>query len=289
MAQRKKKLSEREGAEKRYQALIEKRDEMNEEANQVRSERNTLNETKRKLLDEMKEVKARRNDAAKEMKAHRKRRDEAQKKAKQLISFKRQKLGNLYKDLPREIEAFRADIQFLEMKQQTSVMTLRKENDLLDQLRAKQREIPRMEKLLNEQETILKEIDDMDKSITELFKVGDEEHEKVVEWSKVHQELHDKYMDTFHEVSHLTIEANKKHELFLKVRERADLFHQKAQEMRKKVIALKKEANEERMVGRRLVNEQNKLVKMVLLDEKKLDQAADDAVKELFRKGKIEM
>ena len=51
MAQKKRKFSEKENAEKKYRALIEKRDELNELANQTRSERNTLNDEKKSLRD----------------------------------------------------------------------------------------------------------------------------------------------------------------------------------------------------------------------------------------------
>ena len=60
-------------------------------------------------------------------------------------------------------------------------------------------------------------------------------------------------------------------------------------EMRNKVTSLRRERRSKMVEARKVIKKQNIEVKKALEDEKKLDAAADDAVKQLLRKGKIEM
>jgi len=288
MAQ-KKKMTEREQAEKRFRQVLDKRDELNKAGDVIRQERDILHSERKRIQDEMQGLRDQRKAAVDQMRLHKAARNEAQKKAKELIKFKKTAMGKVFKNLDGEIEAYRSDLKFLELKQQTQPMSVQKENDLLDQIRKKQDELPEMEQLLKEQASILAEVDDLNEAITELFKKGDEEHEKVVEFNKTAQEIHEKIEPLAHEVKHLFAEADKKHELYLKYRERAQTYHEKAMEMRKKVLAIRKAEQSELEGERALVNEQNKAVSELMDDEKKLNEAADEAMQLLLKKGKFSL
>ena len=96
-------------------------------------------------------------------------------------------------------------------------------------------------------------------------------------------------MELTAQLAALATEADKKHEEFLKIRARADEFHQKATEMRAKVLTIEDARRSEIREARNLLRQQNITVRKVLLDERKLDKAADDALQLLLKKGRVEM
>ena len=76
-----KKISELQSAELRFRALLNKRDEINEQAAVLRSERDSLHERKMTLQDQMNEARNKRDAFVAEMRVHKHRRDELQAKA----------------------------------------------------------------------------------------------------------------------------------------------------------------------------------------------------------------
>ena len=89
-------------------------------------------------------------------------------------------------------------------------------------------------------------------------------------------------------ISHLIAEANKNHEAYVAIKEKADGFHEKSQEMRKKLMAIRNEKRDEARAGKKLVTDHNKDVKKQMGSEEDLDAAADDALQLLLKKGKVE-
>ncbi len=285
----KKKKTELESAELKYQTLIDKRDAFNEEARVYRDERNALNEEKKDLIDEMSELKEERNKLVEEMRGHKNSRNEYQKQARELIEHKKKRGVKIRPNLADEIGALRTDVSTLEIKQQTTTLTLDEENKLLTTLREKIHEAKRLEELLKEQESILFDVKEIDESIDNLFKKADEEHALVVALSDESQKVHEKYVALVNEISHLINEANKKHEAFLKSREQADHYHQRAVEMLRKILSVKKEKREEWKRAMKVIEMQNIAVKKALDDEDKLKKVADEALERLLKKGKIEI
>ena len=66
-----------EDAEKRYQGLIEKRDELHEEGNLIKEERDNLHQQKRDMADKIKDLKEERTALVEKMRDHKSRRDQA--------------------------------------------------------------------------------------------------------------------------------------------------------------------------------------------------------------------
>jgi hypothetical protein len=91
------------------------------------------------------------------------------------------------------------------------------------------------------------------------------------------------------EVSVLINEANKKHEKYLKIRERANNFHIKAMEMRAKVLEMKKAKRNEIEEAKKVIRDQNIAVRKALDDEDELEKAAKASVEKLLKEGKVEM
>jgi len=83
--------------------------------------------------------------------------------------------------------------------------------------------------------------------------------------------------------------ADKKHQEFLETRDAADAQHNKARDLRDKILEIRAEKRAERDEQRRDLAEVNASVRKELLDKDKLDKAADSALKQLLSKGKIEL
>ncbi|MFO7618977.1 MAG: hypothetical protein R6W91_04910 [Thermoplasmata archaeon] len=285
----KNKITEEENAEIRYRGIIEKRNELNDQAREFADARDTLNKERRDLVEEIRDLREDRDAIVKKMREHKKKRNGYQDKAKALIETKKGKRKGVHKDLDRDIESLRAEVKMIDLKQQTTVLTIEEENELLKNLKKQYAEIKRLESVLGEQDAILSEVKDVDEKITLLFKMADEEHAKVVELSKQSQEVHDRITLMGKSITHLIAEANKNHELYVKQKERADSYHQKASEMREKLMAMRNIKRDEIRESRQLIIQQNKSVKMALNDEKKLEAAAEDALETLLKKGKLEI
>ena len=285
----KKKISELDNAEVKFRALLNKRDEINEQATILRSERDSLHEQKKGLQDQMKEARDRRDTLVGRMKGHKKRRDELQTKAKELIEFKKKLKGKPMGSLKDEIRVMEGDVRVMELRQQTVPLTIPKERELLESIKKRVAEIQKLKVILAEQEKIQKEVRDLDKSIDALFKQADKEHAEVVKLSEEQHKAHEEATAFFKEIATLTATANKKHEEFLKLRLEADGAHQKAQEMREKIIEIKGEKRRERMEERQAIRDVNIATRKALDDKGKRDKAADEALQMLLKKGKIEI
>ncbi|MDG6220307.1 MAG: hypothetical protein QCI38_02510 [Candidatus Thermoplasmatota archaeon] len=289
MSDSEKERTERKNAEKRYTELVERRDELNAQARACFEARNTLNDEKRRLYDELQALNDQRKKVGDDMTLHKRRRDEYQGAAKQLIGQKQTKRKDVHKNLPGDIGAIKAELRLLEIKQETTPLSLAKERALLDEMKSKREELARLEALFGKQSVVVGELDDIDKSIDELFAKGDEEHQIVLTLGKEIKEIREK-MDTIRkEVTHLAAEATKKHEEGLVLRDEATKIHNKTLEMREKILVVKKERWAEQQAKRKEIEDYNKEVRSVLNDKEGKEKAAEDALEQLLKGGKIEM
>jgi uncharacterized coiled-coil DUF342 family protein len=284
-----KKISELQSAELKLRALLNKRDEINEQAFVLRSERDSLNEKKRELQQRLREVRDKRDALVAQMRVHRAKRDELQKKAKELIGYKKGARGRPLGDLKTEIRVVSADAKMLELQQQTVPMSLPKERELLEKIKAKLTEVDRLNKLLTEEEKVQKEVRGVDQNIDTLFKLADKEHEQVVKFSEESQKHHDENNAVMKDIAALAAAADKKHADFIKLKEDADAVHQKAQDLRGKVIEIKGEKREERQAEREAVRTVNLATRKALDDKDKKDKAAEDALQTLLKLGKVQI
>jgi uncharacterized coiled-coil DUF342 family protein len=223
------------------------------------------------------------------MRKHKKRRDQAQGDAKRLIARRKGKKDNAFTDLEGQIDDLEAELKILDYQYQTQTMSMDNETDLLDKIKNSYKKLIELRKLEPEHEVLLGEIDDINERITGLFKLADEEHEEVQKYYKKSQEAHEKVVSLNEGIQHLVDEANKKHEEFLKLNDRATHYHERAMEMRGKILSIRKERNEVISEAKKVVSDINLEVKKTFEDEEVLDQAAEDAVKKLKEKGKLNL
>lgn len=90
-------------------------------------------------------------------------------------------------------------------------------------------------------------------------------------------------------LSLLIAEANKVHEAFLAVKAKADRYHQRAQEMRERVLTMKRARRAEHAESMRAVRAQNASVREALEDDEAVEQALDEALSTLKKDGKLEL
>ena len=278
-----------EDAEKRFQGLIEKRDELHTEGKLLKEERDSFHEQKRDMADKIKKLKDERQELVEKMREHKKRRDQAQSEAKRLIARRGGKSQEVVADLSGQIDDLETEIKLMDYQYQTEPLNMKKEKEFLDNFKIKYKKLLELKQLKPDYEVLLGEIDDINERITELFKLADSEHIEVDNYYKESQKVHEKILKLNDDIKVLNEEANKKHQDFIKVNERATHFHERAMEMRGKILSIRKERREILSEAKKVVDDLNLAVKNKLEDEDELDKAADEAVKKLKNKGKINL
>jgi uncharacterized coiled-coil DUF342 family protein len=286
---RRKTVSELEQAEIKLQSLLEKRDALNREAQLLREERDLVQAKKREVGDRLRVLRDRRWAFAEEARAHRRVRDELQGKAKTLIDVKRKIRSFGPSDVGAELRALARRVAAMEMRQQTTTLSLSKENELLDELKESVRRMKVLQGAKAEQDKIVREVRDLDGEITGLFQAADKEHETAVALSGKARAVHEETLVFLPQVSALEAEGAEKHQGYLDARTKADEVHAKVVEMRDKVLTIKGAQRAEVRESRDLLRAQNRSVRVALLDERKLEATADAALRALLERGKVEI
>lgn len=286
---RKKTASELELAEIKLESLRERRDLLNGEAQQMRQERDLVHEKKREVAGKLRSLRDRRASFAAEARAHRQARDELQGKAKALIELKRKSRSSGRTDVGEELRGLTRQVSQMEMRQQTASLSVSVENELIDKLKESMKRLKVLQGLRSEQDKIAKEIRDLDSGITELFQAAEKEHVAAVALSAKAQVVHEEMEGPSREIAALELEGNQKHEAYLAARAKADEIHGKLVEMREKVLSIKGAKRAEAREDHDMLRQQNRSVRAALLDERKLEDSADAALRALLEKGRVEI
>jgi uncharacterized coiled-coil DUF342 family protein len=274
-------------AEKDFRRLIERRNELNDEARQARDERDALNEQKKTLVSEMRRLQTERDGRNAAAREEKEKRNEFQRQAKALIENKRKMRKDGSGGNAGQIRTLENEIKAMERTQETTVMTVAKENDLLDKIKLKRREMEAAKLVYSEEAKLLADVKDIDAKIDELFRLADEAHKRVVELSNEGQTLHDQIGPVLEQLKFLDAKSDEKHQGYIAMRKEADEFHAKAMGLRGEVERLR-EARAKAYGERRSEQQgQNKDARDQLFDEAKLEDKADDAMKALLSGGKI--
>lgn len=286
---RKKTLSELQQAEVKYRTLLEKRDTYNAEARSMREERDLLNQHKGELRREMNALRDERSLVLKEVREHKGKRNELQRRAKELIQVKRELRGKLKGGVQEELARLRESIEEMETRQETTSLTLEQEERLLKDLREAYENLDRLQAIERKHREVLEQVGEIDGTIDDLFQRAEAEHQEVVRKSEEAQRLHEQIAEKVEALSLLIAEANKVHEAFKAVKEKADHYHMRAMEMRQKILTVKRSRREEYEEARKVLIEHKKAVKEALEDEEALEKAVEDALSLLKKRGKLEL
>ncbi len=278
-----------ENLQKRYDAFVQKRNELNDLGRQLRQERDLLNEGHREFRKRMDEASKKRDELNAKMREAKKRRNEFQAQAKQLIGQRKGKAGGGEKSIPLQVRQLEKEVRDLDRKQETQPHTIHEERDLLKIIKAKQEELTELRKKMEAHRALKVDLSDLDGSIDELFRLADAEHEQVKAFNKEATKWHDEFVKAAEEGRVVQREGNEKHQEFIAVREKADEQHKKAMELKEKMISIRNEERKEREAHRRELKEYNESVRQEVADPKKMDEHADDALDALKKGGKISL
>lgn len=220
-------LSELE--EKRGQANAQadlhrrKRDELNDKTKEWIRKRDELNAKVRELIDEAQQHKVERDRLNEEVQVAKAEREKWNKRVAELLE-EYNKLRR--RKVPRggvPVEKLRRDLRGLEFKQQTSVLTVDKERDLIDQIAGLQAEIRKREKQLQEDA----EIKALHQQVEEARKQAESFHQQVAKVAEEAQIHHDAMVSLYDQADEVRIQADKAQEEFIKTKMMADERHQK--------------------------------------------------------------
>lgn len=272
----------------KFHNLLDQRNHQNDLAKEARDARNLLNDQRREKSEELEKLKKLRDAANDKMREHKERRNAYQDQAKALIAQKKGQKGALERSLPLRVRKLKNDIENAMERQETQVLSVEKERDLVDKVRHMRHELEGLEEQLKQQAVVKVNLDETDMAIDQLFKEADLEHEKVQEYNKIAREHHEKFVDNIKEIRIISKEADERHKAFIAIRKKADEYHKKAMELREQIGAIRGErkADYERRKGE--IRDINKRASSVT-DPKALEKAQDSALEQLKKGGKISL
>jgi uncharacterized coiled-coil DUF342 family protein len=285
----KKKIDELRSSEEKYQSIITKRDELNQQAQAIRAERDSLNDKKKELRTYLDELREKRRALSEKVGEHKKKRNELQAKAKSMIGIKQKLRSGMNKEPRMDLTAKKREMRRLEMEQQTIPVPIEEEAEIVKNIKSLYKQIEELEKLVKEQKDIQYSVQEIDDTIDEAFRLANSEHQQLMLHVGERKEIDDRITTVVNDIGIVIAAANKKHQEFLEARTAADTQHAKARELRDKILEIRTTRRRERDEQRRAIADVNESVRRKLLDKEKLDKAADGALKQLLSKGKIEL
>jgi uncharacterized coiled-coil DUF342 family protein len=193
-------------------AFKDRRSQLNAEANKWAAKRNELNRATEELIDKAQEFKKLRDESNKNVSQSKKKRDESNEKISQLyarIDDIRKKCNSTGE---RPIRDLHREIDNLEFRQQTEVLSPDKEKQLVDKIAALHAEFRSRKEQLEKNEDLRKLLDEAqtlrDKAISY--------HDQVIKFAEMAQEYHDKMIGTFKEADQTRAEADAAQKEFIK-------------------------------------------------------------------------
>jgi uncharacterized coiled-coil DUF342 family protein len=225
----------------------DKRNEFNLEASKCATKRNDLNKRTKELIEEAQQLKKLRDENNEQVAQSKLKRDELNDQANKIyaeIDKIRKGLnlgdGPSLKELKKQVDA-------LEFRQQTEVMTPAKERELVDSITKMSDELKRKKSQL-EGNTELKTFLEQAQALRDEALVH---HNKVKEFADAAQQYHDKMIAIFKDADAIRADSDTAHKEFVKAQEAADeqhrLFIQTQKEIReinKVLIGLKRKSKE---------------------------------------------
>lgn len=225
--------------------LEAQRSKLNKKAEEHRRKRDKLNNTSRRWADKRDRLNSESRDNLEKANRHRKKRDSLNDQVKtakverekynKMASELQAKLGGLKKrHLPKDgvtLDKLKKEVRSLEFKQQTQVLSVDKERELLDILSDIQSKIREREKLLEGNQ----EIQEVMTQRNESKDKAENAHAKVGECANNAQVEHEAMVKFYDEADRLRREADHAQQEFISAKTDADEAHKNHVEMVKQV------------------------------------------------------
>ncbi|HVL87527.1 MAG TPA: hypothetical protein VM681_05935 [Candidatus Thermoplasmatota archaeon] len=279
----------REVAETRFRRLLERRNELNAQAKIAREERDAMQEARRRILADVQGLVEERRRFHEQLAVHKARRTEHQTRARQLLEIKKAKRAGASGGAQSRERELDVEIRMLERRHETTALPPAKENELLDTIRKQRTELAKMQAAAKAELQALGEVADLDGEITRGFAAADAEHAEVLRLHEEANKITERLAPYQEELDHLRAEADRKHQEYVDLRARADHYHARADEMRSTVVGLREDELRELREGMAAIEQQRREVEASLSDEQSLNQAADEVIALLKKRGKVEL
>jgi uncharacterized coiled-coil DUF342 family protein len=215
----------RERLQAQAQRHREIRDRLNDETKRHAGRRDELNAQVRALVEKANGHKAKRdqlNASVREAKVNRDQlNQEAHAKAEALTALRRERGGTGGPATGIPLPKLRAEIKHLEYQQQTTVLTPKKEKELIDLIAAKQKELREREAAYEEHADVKRAYDEMRAAKT----AAEEQHHAVTLLATEAQQEHDAMVALFHEADGLRKQADAEQAEFVRHKVEADRTH----------------------------------------------------------------
>jgi uncharacterized coiled-coil DUF342 family protein len=225
------------------------RNRLNAEASQFATRRDELNTKTRALIDSAQQSKDKRDEFNKLVSENKEKRDSINEQANNLLAKADQIKRKFRVSGGLSLSELKREIDHLEFRQQTEVVSTEKERELVDHI-AHLWEEYRKKRVELENNTELKEA--LEKA-HQLREEASEFHKQLTDNADRAQECHEKMLKCFKEADKVRAEADLAHKEFVRAQESADEQHQKYIKMEKElrdydkiISSLKKRTKEAR-------------------------------------------
>jgi uncharacterized coiled-coil DUF342 family protein len=205
--------------------LRNQRDILNDEAWRWIEKRNQLNEEARRLREEATKLKNRRDDLNHKVMELKKLRD----KAKSYLELKlteaskiKENLKLLQKRVSKKENAVRQQIQALDWKLQTTLLTPSEERKLVSQVKTLETQLAIYEQLRKIKRRLIEYYGEIEAAKSQIKSL----YEQLSGYAQESQVCHAKMMGLLQQADVVKLEADKAHKAFLEIKQRADKFHQ---------------------------------------------------------------
>jgi phosphoserine phosphatase len=225
------------------------RNQWNSKASSFSKRRDELNKQTKELIDKAQEYRVKRDEFNGQVSANKDLRNELNEKANEVYAKvdglrKKDNIGS-----GRSLNELRKEIDHLEFKQQTEVLTTEKERALVDKISELKEEFKKKKEQLEQNGELKGFLGDAQG----LRDQASEFHKKVKENADLAQEYHDKMIECFRDADKIRAEADAQHKEFVKAQETADEFHKQFLKFQKElrdfdkvIVGLKKKAKTEK-------------------------------------------
>ena len=225
------------------------RNRLNAEASQFATRRDELNTKTRALIDSAQQAKDKRDEFNKLVSENKEKRDTLNEQANNLLAKADQIKRKFRVSGGLSLSELKREIDHLEFKQQTEVVSTEKERELVDHIAHLWEEYRKKREEL-ENNTELKEA--LEKA-RQLREEASEFHKQLTDNADRAQECHEQMLKCFKEADTVRAEADVAHKEFVRAQESADEQHQKYIKMEKElrdydkiISSLKKRTKEAR-------------------------------------------
>ena len=214
---------------KKATKLRDRRNELNELANEFANKRDDLNAKTREKIDEAQEHREKRDELNEQVQEHKNKRNELNAEADELFDEAEELKQDMEFDSDKSIEEFKQEIDDLEKKieeleeteshLQTETSDAENERELIKEKRKKLAEKKKKLVQINEFESLVEEAE-------EVRSEASQHHQKVTELADKAQEHHNQMIEAYREADDIRDEADEVTELFVEAQDAADRHHE---------------------------------------------------------------